>query len=244
MPTTKERTQKPVETQPTAPAAAPVNDGSSPCLDPSGVLARRKKVKQDAAWTAARKLLLQSDLTEADVLRLADELEGAGLSPEWIGPFRCALEQHKIAHIAGSRVDELARQRAAANAALAEADATLKRETTRLEAELAQARGALHGCIIAQGSAIDAARTAENIGQWFRPLFDSDSGVDGFALPAHVNGLPPALYTAMSQAGLLDDAGGVTALTAPPRRPQPAPPPMLHVIGTGPGLVLEKGGDR
>jgi hypothetical protein len=211
-------------------------------VDPVAVLEKRKQQKRAAAWQQARALILAPELSEADVCRLADLLEEAGLPPDLITVFRMANELRASATATGRDVERLAGERQAAEKKLEEAQAELRSETDRLETAIRTAYQVVCDAKVKQGVAVDARNLVENLSTWFAPLFDADKGVSDFALPQTIApSFPSALRDALAAAGLLDGQQRPTALTQPiPERVPPARRGPVLECSHGPGMALER----
>jgi len=212
-------------------------------VDPVAVLEKRKQQKRAAAWQQARALILAPELSEADVCRLADLLEEAGLPPDLITVFRMANELRASATATGRDVERLAGERQAAEKKLEEAQAELRSETDRLETAIRTAYQVVCDAKVKQGVAVDARNLVENLSTWFAPLFDADKGVSDFALPAQLDGLfPEGIRTALKAAGLLDGQQRPTALTQPqPVRTPPARRGPVIECSHGPTMTKMQG---
>jgi hypothetical protein len=238
-----------VETQPVA--TAPVVP-----VDPSAVLAARRKQKRAEAWAPARELLVKQELSERDVLTLADLLEQAGLQAEWIGPFRATLALHATESAArdaavksadAESVQELGCQVQAARDAYTARQEAVRRQIKELESEL-QVLGApataesreLTRLGRAHATALAAENAAATLSKMWRPLFDESATVDDFGLLS-ADQLPAPIAAALQAAGLIRD-GQPVALTAPPpppaiRQPIVRPVPVL-ACSHGPRMEL------
>jgi hypothetical protein len=238
----KKETTKP-ETKPAAETAVATAAPPAAPVDPVAVLAERKRRKAVEAWRQARKILLQPTLTEADVCRLADLLETAGLPAGLITLFRTADQLRTTATETGAPLERLVGERAEAEAALQQAQATLKQKMAELEAAVTSAYLVLCDAKVKQGAAVDARNLVENLSNWFAPLFDADKGVSDFALPAQLDGLfPEGIRTALKAAGLLDGQQRPTALTQPqPVRTPPARRGPVIECSHGPTMTKMQG---
>jgi hypothetical protein len=229
MPTVKEK--KPA-TAPTVAPAAPV--------DPSQVLAERKRRRQAAAWNEARALLVKPELTEPDILRLADALETAGLATGWLQVFRATLALHAAATAAATHIDDLMQAEQAASAAATAKAEELKRETERLEKEAQEMKNAALQANFDARQARGQQQLAAELAAMFRPLFDPAAGLDGFALPLRADQLPAPVYGELASGGLIQN-GQPAALTAPQqeRQPRPKAAPVLR-CSVGPVMTAER----
>lgn len=206
MTATKEKTQPAME---------------APPVDPAAVLQQRKQRRQAEGWQTARRLLVQPQLTEADVIALADALSAAGLDERWIEPLRLAVKMRGENQIDQATLSNLNQRFRAAKEKAAQREEEIRRQIAELQAQLPGFGKKMSPELEdvdriwkeLQPAGFKANLQAA-LNAMFRPLFDPTATIADFGLPRSADQLPPALRATFDAAGLIVD-GRPSALTEP-----------------------------